>query len=297
MTDTASFQTKPDAATAARIYRLEESIWIDYPKAGQILDTMNALLVHPPSHRMPNIALIGDSNNGKSALLKFFAAQHCPDELEDGVSATLPVLIAQCPGNLNETRLYGELLDKLFSPGSSKEAPETKFSRLKRLVQELQIKVIILDEFHHAFGGPQQMRSILNTVKYMCNELRISFVLSGTPEMLSVLQSDPQLANRFPPQFLTKWEMGNDLRILLDTFEGELQLEKASNLKSKRMAAAVLSESDGLLGDMLDLLRMLAVHAIKTGAEQITEEMLSRAYLNSLGWTPPSLRGHYRPGF
>ncbi|MEH6461724.1 TniB family NTP-binding protein [Chitinimonas sp. JJ19] len=283
------------AEGAERIYRLESSIWINYPKATQILRSLNELMAHPRSHRMPNMALIGDSNNGKSALIQQFVAQHCPEEVQDGESAKLPVLIAQCPGNLSESRLYTELLNRLFTQTSSREAPETKFSKLKRLVSELGIKMIILDEFHHAFGGPQKMRNLLNAIKYMCNELQIPFVLSGTPEMLNVLQQDPQFANRFPPRHLKRWQYDDELKALLATFEDELCLAKPSGLWKMRKAMAILAESDGLLGDMLDLLRMLAVHAIRTGVEEITEEMLGRDYLETLGWTAPSLRGHYRP--
>ncbi|MBM5573007.1 MULTISPECIES: TniB family NTP-binding protein [Deefgea] len=281
----------------SRIFELEKTIWFNYPLAEALLEHLDSLIKHPPSHRMPNMALIGDSNNGKSALLKRFASKHNPPDLIDDQRIRLPVLVMQCPSNLSEGRLYGELLKRLFAEGSIRESAESMFNRLSTLVRQLSIQMIVLDEFHNALTRPQKMRECINTVKYMCNEFCIPFVLSGTPEMLSVLQSDAQLSNRFPPRDLPKWPLDDDFRRMIHTVEDSMKLKESSGLHRKTFAQKIHIESGGLLGEVIDLLHLLGVQAIKSGTEQITLEMLDREYLKNLGWSSPSLRGMQTSGF
>ncbi len=50
---------------AERIERIRSPRWIGYPRAKEILAKLEDLLIHPKSHRMPNLLIIGDTNNGK----------------------------------------------------------------------------------------------------------------------------------------------------------------------------------------------------------------------------------------
>ena len=55
----------PDEQRRARI-RAER--WIGYSRAREALATLEDLLTHPVRQRMPNLLLIGPTNNGKSML-------------------------------------------------------------------------------------------------------------------------------------------------------------------------------------------------------------------------------------
>lgn len=43
----------------------------------------------------------------------------------------------------------------------------------------------------------------------------------------------------------------------------------------------------------MKLLRVLAIYAIKTGSERITEEMLKEPKFRESGWVIPSMRNRY----
>jgi hypothetical protein len=48
--------------------------WVQYARAGQVLQTLELLLEHPRTARMPSIAVYGDSGMGKTMLMQRFRA-------------------------------------------------------------------------------------------------------------------------------------------------------------------------------------------------------------------------------
>jgi len=103
--------------TELRIQALKRPVWIGYTRAVAIRQQMEELLNHPRMHRMPNLALIGETNNGKSMLLNNFARRHDPtldpnyDVNQDGIER--PVFKFQAPPEPDEGRLYTRMLNDL----------------------------------------------------------------------------------------------------------------------------------------------------------------------------------------
>ena len=54
---------------AERIARIRAERWIGYSRAREALAKLEELLTHPVRQRMPNLLLIGPTNNGKSMLI------------------------------------------------------------------------------------------------------------------------------------------------------------------------------------------------------------------------------------
>lgn len=284
------------AATAAlsdeeRIRLIRKRPWIGYSRATRIRDQLENLLAYPKTHRMPNLALIAETNNGKSMLLKNFCKRHGPPEDPNVDRTTLPVLMIQTPPEPDEGRLYRALLERLFATGSHREPADAMFSRLRVILRELDARMLVLDEFNNALAGnPVKQRRFLNAVRYIGNELQMPIVAAGTPEALVAIQSDPQLANRFEPAFLPKWKLDEECARFLASAEKVLCLRQPSNLVEPRFAQRLLEVSEGTVGEIMDILRRLAEHAIRTKEERITRDMLKLDLLHSLGWTEPSKR-------
>ena len=281
-----------------RIENLKRPVWIGYPKAKEILAKLDELFHYPTMHRMPNLAIIGETNNGKTMLLNSFYRSHSPDDatlLTGEQNTELPILKMQSPPEPNENRLYSDILLRLFSSASTRESTESKLQRIKILLTNLNTKMIILDEFQNALAGTgNRLRRFLNAIKYLGNELQIPIVVAGTPETLNVLQADPQIKNRFEPVFLHKWDFDNEFLRLLATFETRwLPLQQPSKLHQPKIAKRLYDECEGTIGELSRLLQLLAREAIRSGSETITEELLSYERLKKLGWKSPSVRNNY----
>jgi len=65
---TATAQTAAVLPDAERIARIRAERWIGYSRAREALAKLEDLLTHPVRQRMPNLLLIGPTNNGKSML-------------------------------------------------------------------------------------------------------------------------------------------------------------------------------------------------------------------------------------
>ncbi|GHL43992.1 hypothetical protein ECZU28_39870 [Escherichia coli] len=58
-----------------RIQRLRADRWIGYPRAVEALNRLEAFM-RPNKQRMPNLLLVGPTNNGKSMIVEKFRRTH-----------------------------------------------------------------------------------------------------------------------------------------------------------------------------------------------------------------------------
>lgn len=291
MTDVASHlgdhaRAALELPTEERVARIRSPRWIGYTRAKQILRQLDELLDHPKTHRMPNLLLVGDTNNGKTVIAKRFEKLHPAEETMGGEAVVVPVLVVQAPPVPDEARLYTAILDELFAPHRPTQRAAQKQCEVLHLLRYVRLKVLVIDEIHHVLAGHEaKQRQFLNVLKYLGNELQVPIVGVGIREAVRAIQTDPQLANRFEPVALPRWEMGQDYLMLLASFERMLPLRQPSRLVQPKLATRLLALSEGTIGELVALLTTAAVYAVRTGAELIDERSLV-----SIDWTPPSER-------
>lgn len=269
-----------------RILHIKKKRWITYSKANELLDKLEDLINHPPQARMPNMLIIGDTNNGKTMLVNHFREKHEPRENLDGEAAIVPVLYIQAPPGPDERGIYNAILTRLFEPYARTEATDAKRDRVVSILRRVQLNMIMIDEIQHLLAGTYaKQRNCLNVLKYLGNELCIPIVGIGTAEAIRAVQTDPQLANRFMPELLPKWTMGQDFIRLLMSFEKVIPLKEASHLNSADLAETILRLTNGTIGEVSTLLNTAAIYAIKTRQESINLDVI-----NKCGYVSPDER-------
>ncbi|MBV1775080.1 TniB family NTP-binding protein [Burkholderiaceae bacterium DAT-1] len=275
-----------DLDDVARIERIRSPRWIGYPKAKEILTKLDELLTYPKSHRMPNLLIVGDTNNGKTMLIQRFCNQHPADDNPNGDGVHVPVLYIQAPPVPDEGRFYNAILELLFAPYKPNDRVDKKQLQVIKLLRYVGLKMLVIDEIHHVLAGNlNKQRAFLNVLKFLGNELQVPIVAVGTRDAFRALQTDPQLANRFEPAMLPRWEMGTDFLRLLVSFERMLPLRKASNLHSPELANRLFSMSEGYIGELAQLLTKAAVLAVESKEERINENVLDK-----VSWVSPTDR-------
>ncbi len=258
-----------------RILSVKKFKWIGYTNAIKIHKKLEDLRDYPKTLRMPNLLLIGDSNNGKTVLLNKFAENNNSFVDENTQELILPVLMVQAPPDPDEKRFYNSILEGLFAPYKNSEKIEARQQRVIHLLKKVNLKVLIIDEIHHLLAGTtSKQRTFLNVIKYLSNELKISIVCSGTREAFNAIQTDPQLANRFEPKILSKWQFDEEYLRLLASFEKILPLKEPSHLIERSLANTILIKSEGLLGEISKILELSTILAIETGIEKINKNIL-----------------------
>jgi hypothetical protein len=282
-----------------RYTSLEKDIWIGYPVAEKIINRMRELYYHERCNRMPNMVIIGPTNNGKSMIKeKFYRVYNRPIHKEMyNPDSTLyperyyrklieqPLISIQMPANPNIKRFLMAIDDQVEQRCSQLTRSEAE-KHLLEVMSKLQVRMIIIDEVHNILAGTnKQQMDFLNTIRYLGNELKVPIVCIGTRDAYLALRSDPQLENRFEPWILPLWKEGREFKTLLESFITVLPLKKYSNLTKPAIGDFILRKSDGVIGEIATILRNAARNAIQYAREQIDLEMLER-----LNYQSPSER-------
>lgn len=277
----------------SRIHLLKIDHWIGYDRAIEVRDRMEALFDHPRTQRMPSLAIIGNTNNGKTMVLRSFLKRHEVNEDPNAEKTEVPVLYMLTPPTADERRLYHGLLNLVSAAGAIREPEESKLHRLKDMLRRLNTRTILLDDFFNAgSGSPLKRRIFLNALRNLSNDLEMPLIISGTAETLNALSIDASIANRFNPVFLPKWDQSRleEFARFIVSIEKFLYLKSGCQLLEERVLVKLLILSEGLLGEVVAILRLLAEQAIKDGSETIAERKLNKENLKKLGWVMPSDR-------
>src|SRR6266704_1393213 len=255
-----------DLSAAERIDHIRRPRWIGYTRAKQLLDKLDDLLTHPKTHRMPNLLIVGNTNAGKTMLANRFVQLHPADDHPEGDAAIVEVLAIQAPPGPDEGRFYNAILEALFAPYNPRERVAQKQVQVLRILKRIGVRMLILDEVHNVLTGPvTKQRQFLNVLKYLGNDLQIPLVGLGTKEALRAVQADAQLANRFEPAALPRWQLNQECQMLLASCERALPLREPSYLADERVARKLLALSEGSLGELAVLLTSAAVYAVQSG--------------------------------
>ncbi|MGO9431566.1 TniB family NTP-binding protein [Rhodoblastus sp.] len=277
MTPTPSHLT-PAAATLLgepalqRIEAIRSERWIAYPRAKQALAILQQLVAHPRTTRMPSLAIYGDSGMGKTMIMQRFRSEHPPVfDATAGVEQTL-VLALQMTGRPSERRFFAQLLATAGAPRSSRcDIVELEQAAI-RVLRTIGVKVLVIDEIHNILAGPHRdQRIILNTLRFLSNELSLSLVCLGVGDAREAIGGDIQLARRIDEMQLHRWVANEEFETLVALILRNLPLRKPS-LLTARALRRVLQMTDGVSARIFRVLNELAIDAIVAGDEEITDE-------------------------
>lgn len=271
-----SMHTVARLPAAERIEQIRADRWIGYPKAVEAVDRLESLLTWPRKQRMPNLLVMGPTNNGKSMIIERFRRHHPPQSLPE--REQIPVVCVQMPSDPSPLRFYTALLAALGAPVRPRmRLPDLEQLAL-RLLREVEAKILVIDERHNMLAGQGGVRrEFLNLLRFLGNELRIPLVGVGTREAYLAVRSDDQLENRFEPFILPVWEAGDDTRLLLASFAAAFPLRQPSVIDTEDMMTYLLARSEGTIGELAHLLTTAAVVAVDSGIESINQKSLAMA--------------------
>ncbi len=259
-----------------RVQRIRADRWIGYPKAIAAIEKLEALLNWPSKQRMPNLLIVGPTNNGKSMIIEKFRRTHPPINEHD--TEIIPVVSVQMPSEPSIKRFYSALLIAIGAPIRPRQQLAELEQQALKLLRTVKVQMLVIDELHNIMAGAaSSQREFLNLLRFLGNELRIPMVGIGTKEAYLAIRSDDQLENRFEPMVLPVWQEGKELESLLASFIAILPLRRPSFIANSDMARYLLTRTEGTIGELAQLLTCAAIAAIESGEEYITSRTLSLA--------------------
>jgi archaellum biogenesis ATPase FlaH len=267
-----------------RINFLNEPRWIGYPTAQKLIELLRHMMELPTRARMPNLLIVGDSNNGKTTIIDRFKELHGKGYVNENAEPVKPVIIVESPPTSDEKALYASILEEFWTPYRVTDSVIKLRYQVIHLLRECNVKILIIDELHSLLSGSAiKQREMMNAIKMLCNEVKIPVVGVGTSDAVRVLHTDPQHASRFDVLSLRPWSVGVDFQRFLKGFESVLPLRQASELFRPEVAYTLHAVSEGNTGNLHRLLIECATEAINSGKEKIDVEMIK-----SKSWLQPT---------
>jgi hypothetical protein len=254
-----------------RITLIREERWVTYPRARLTLEVLETLLTRPRTTRMPSIAVYADSGMGKTMLMERFKRAHPAVYNAAERRSVTPVIALQMASHATERRFYGQLLIAIGVPFLPRATILDLETQALRSLKRMEVKLLMLDEVHNILAGSaKEQRILLNTLRYLSNELKISLVCFGVSEAREAINGDVQLARRFEELLLTRWQGDEEFQELIVAILRHMPLKLASQI-SARALRQVLQTTDGVTARIFAMFNDLAVEAIRSGTECISD--------------------------
>ena len=259
-----------------RILYCKKDHWIGYGSAVKLIEILEDKFLDPPQMRHEGLLIYGDSNNGKTAILKRMYELHKTKldyVTKDGEAIyEIPIIYFQAPTIPDESRLYSLILDELCVPQKRTDKVVVKANLAKHYLNKLGTRMILIDEIHSALrGNLNKQRTFIDDLKQLSNSLSLTIVLAGTREAYSALSIGAETGSRFPALELSRWNNDRKFKSFVATYERCLPLKETSNMADNAELINILFyQSEGLLGKTVNLLKKAAIKAIKSKREYIT---------------------------
>ncbi len=252
-----------------RIEYIQTDWWIGYDEAKGILKELDDLINHPRNLRMPCRALIGDSQNGKSTLLRRCFVHNEVKYTEDE-QIIFPAIIFETPSEASEGRLYSNMLNALGVAHREDAAPVRLLAKVIDRMTTLNVRLLMADEFHNMLQDtPRNQRQFLASLKSLLNMLKLPFVAAGTQDVARALATDTQFVSRFEQLTLPRWGANETTLRMIGTMERLLPLPEPSGLTTQEKAVHIIGASGGTLGGVVDVVKKAGIAAILKGRNSI----------------------------
>jgi len=258
-------------------YLNDRPAFIKHSKYEKLSNKLDELLYSPPTNRIRSLLLVGNSNNGKTEMvLNYINSKEKYDE--NDILVEKPIMYIQSPNRASIQELFDSIFMNLYVPYSKNESLVERTHKIKYYFDRFEINMLIIDEIQNALiGSITKQKEFMSGIKNLSNTLKKPIVLVGTPKGVSLVYNDHQLKSRFVPTKIKNWEFNDDYFSLLYAIELILPLKKPSLIyEDNKLAQDILELSDGLIGDIITIIYLLAKYAIQNGDERIKRDMIKK---------------------
>ena len=234
------------------------------------------------------LLITGESRTGKSSVVRDLLQTYLPTQVDDRTIRT--VVYAVAPAKATVKSLLESLLHGLGDPYWSRGSVGNMTQRLYTLLDAVQCKMIILDEFQHLCdkGQKQLLHMLADWLKVLLESRKYGLVAVGLPTAASVIHGHSQLAGRFDDELkmpLFDWRdkaSSNQFRAILRQFQKELHPFQLPALDGREMALRVFLASAGRIGLVAKLLDRAVRNAVRAGTVNIGLADLKKAYTRAI---------------
>lgn len=228
--------------------------------------------------RPPCLQIIADGGMGKTAVLLAYAKEHPVQQTsDDPLRLQRPIVYVECtPEHCGERGIRRAILKACWPcagliSGTEEEVDATLSAQ--------GVRMLLLDEFGELTkAGAASHRRALSELKRLSNSARVGIVAATVTNLAHVLDVDQQFSSRFKRKItIAPWALSNDLRSFVYGLQRNLPFPERSQLDDRLCLPLIAEHSEGYTKEIVELIRLAALHAVGAGATHITHDHLKLA--------------------
>lgn len=255
--------------------------WVHTRTTSAAFQWMAYLYRSGPVIRPPCLQIIAEGGMGKTAALLAFAAQYpVQQDAEDPLRYRRPVLYVECkPDNSGVFGVRHSILKAAWPNATQFSCSEGEIDSTLRAQG---VRLLLLDELGELTkAGNAAHRKALSELKRISNETRVRMVAATVSNLAHVLDVDQQFASRFKRKIkIPPWSLSQELRDFVFGLERNLPFPRRSYLYEREYLPLIAQHAEGNTKEIVELIRLAALHALTTDAPCIEASHLDLA-LNS----------------
>ena len=236
------------------------------------------------------IAVIGESGSGKSTLVNRLLSHH-PDLLQPRqgeVKAEVISLLVPSPATLKY--VGATMLGALGYPLTRDKPAGFIWDQVRELLQKRETLFVHLDEAQDLFSGKSNnaRNDVVNTLKSLMNrkEWPVGLILSGTPKMLEVINSDDQLKRRVDMVNLDAISWGShakEIRSVFLAYAEKAEVEICLNLNLEDFLPRLIHAGANELGLTVEMISGGIEDALFSGSDKLRVAHFIEAFRRKSG--------------
>jgi len=231
------------------------------------------------------MALEGFSGTGKSTLVRAYAAEFPRYDAEDGTR--IPIFYLETPSPVTVKAMATHMLTELGDPGAHKGTLPMMNARLIHYLKVCQVELVILDDFHHLFDAETNriLARVSDWLKVLIKETGIPYLVVGIQNTVeTILRANQQLSRLFAvretlsPLSVDNEAAAKDFQLFLLYAQEAVGMSISGELSQSDLLARMHYATDGIVGNIMNLLRFAALLAERADQEVLTVTLLDQAY-------------------
>lgn len=199
-----------------------------------------------------------------------------------------PILSLEVPSPISTGSLVDALLDKLGDPLalSRSDTIPRKTRRLKNLMRDRGVELVMLDEFQHFVNSENHkvLYDLAEWFKSLVNDTRVPFIMFGQPSCKDVLEVNRQLGRRTTkrieliPFGMENSERAKEFEDFLYELDRALPFELISGFTRDEVMDAIDFGTGGVVNSIMKLVRRAAKKALEQNEPQIGMNHLAESF-------------------
>jgi energy-coupling factor transporter ATP-binding protein EcfA2 len=243
------------------------------------------------------MTLEGKPGAGKSTLVRDYAGAFPREETREG--SIIPVFSVETPSPVTVKGLAAKMLEAMGDPAANKGTLWSMNSRLDSFIRECHVELVIMDDFHHLIDRKTMLvlEEVSDWLKVRIKETNVPFLVVGIEGTIEViLQTNPQLSRLFAARETLRpfiWDPAHNKTIgefsrFVQYAEEATEMSLPSSPNRSEMLFRLHYATDGIVGNLMNLLRKASLLARANGSKELSLPLLSQAFQFRLAKHLPS---------